>query len=76
MAVKEIIEGPLNEQQLLMLRLLKTPMPDADFDKMRRLAVDLLAKQLDEIIGDWEDKNNITAQDYEKMVNGHFRASR
>jgi len=32
-------------------------MPEEDFLKMRRLAVEPLGKQLDELIEDWEEKN-------------------
>ena len=75
MEVDEIKSGPLNEQQLMMLRLLKKPMPESDFMQIRRLAVKLLAKQIDETIEDWETKNNITAEDYERLSKIHFRVS-
>ena len=43
-------ENPrLNEQQLDMIRLFKTPMPEQDFIQIRRLAVQLLGKHLDEV---------------------------
>jgi hypothetical protein len=57
----------------MMLRLLKKPMPDGDFIQIRRLAVKLLAKQIDETIEDWEAKNNITAESYEELSKMHFR---
>lgn len=56
MAVNLDISSHLNEQQVLMLRLLKNPLPEKDFLQMRRLAVKLLSKKLDETIGDWEEK--------------------
>ena len=65
----------LNEQQLTMLRLFKKPMPEEDFLKMRRLAVELLGKQLDELIGEWEEKNNITEDYYQELSKGHFRSN-
>lgn len=34
----------LNKQQLQMLRLFKDPMPEEDFQQMKRLTVQLLAK--------------------------------
>lgn len=40
----------LNEQQILMLRLLKNPLPEKDFLQMRNLAVKLLSKKLDEAV--------------------------
>jgi len=68
------LDTQLNEQQLTMLRLFKKPMPKEDFLKMRRLAVELLGKQLDELIGDWEEKNNITEDYYRELSKGHFRS--
>ena len=64
----------MNEQQLLMLRLLKKPMPENDFIQIRRLAVKLLAKQIDQRIEDWETKNNITEEYYEELSKKHFRS--
>jgi len=58
----------------MMLRLLKNPMPDDDFIQIRRLAVKLLAKQIDESIEEWETKNNITAETYEQWSKMHFRS--
>lgn len=58
-----------------MLRLLKKPLPEEDFQKMRRLAVQLLGDQLDELIDEWEDKNNITEDYYRKLSEGHFRSN-
>jgi hypothetical protein len=76
MALKEATSDPLNEQQIMMLRLLKTPMPEADFVQIRRLAVKLLSKQLDESVEEWEAQNNITSETYEGMAKGHFRSSK
>jgi len=76
MAIKESINSPLNEQQVMMLRLLKNPLPAADFDQMRRLAVKLLSKQLDETIEEWESKNDIDEASYEAMSKNHFRISK
>ncbi|WP_448702598.1 hypothetical protein ACFGVR_09620 [Mucilaginibacter sp. AW1-3] len=76
MAVKESINSSLNEQQVMMLRLLKNPMPADDFDQMRRLAVKLLSKQLDETIEEWETKNGIDEASYEVMSKNHFRTSK
>ncbi len=65
----------LNDQQVMMLRLLKKPLPEEDFVQMRRLAVKLLAKQLDEIVDKWELENDITEATYEKLSKGHFRST-
>lgn len=75
MDAQQLTPDVLNEQQLMMLRLLKTPMPDSDFTQIRRLAVKLLAKQLDEKVADWEEKNNIDAEYYDQLSQKHFRSS-
>lgn len=74
MALQEYINSPLNDQQVLMLRLLKKPLPEEDFIQMRRLAVKLLAKQLDESVEKWENENNIAEATYDKLINAHFRS--
>jgi len=63
----------LNEQQLDMLRLLRNPLPMEYFEQLRKLAVQLLGKQLDEAIDKWEAVNDISQTDYEKLSKGHFR---
>ncbi len=68
MEAHELTANHLNEQQVMMLRLFKNPMPDADFIQIRRLAVKLLSKQLDETMEAWEQENNITAADYERLL--------
>ena len=75
MGAKELTSDSLNEQQVLMLRLLKKPLPEADFAQIRHLAVKLLSRQLDEIVEDWEEKQNITAQTYDQLSKGHFRSN-
>ena len=73
MIANETIPTTLNEQQVLMLRLLKKPLPEEDFKQMQRLAVKLLAKQLDESIDHLEQEKNITQANYDALVNNHFR---
>jgi hypothetical protein len=75
MESQEVILDSLNEQQLLMLRLMKNPMPEDSFKQMRQLAVKLLAQQIDESIEDWENKNEITPDHYEELSKQHFRSS-
>ncbi|OOQ59705.1 hypothetical protein [Mucilaginibacter pedocola] len=75
METKELISDSLNEQQLLMLRLLKKPMPEGSFKKIKQLVVKLLAEQIDENIEQWENTNAITTEHYEKLSKGHFRSS-
>lgn len=67
MPTTEPITIPLNEQQMTTLRLLKNPLPEADFILRRRLAVQLLSKRLDEVIENWEDSNNITPETYDEL---------
>jgi len=74
MGAKELISDSLNEQQVLMLKLLKKPLPEADFAEIRQLAVKLLSKSLDDAVGDWEEKQNITGQTYEQLSKEHFRS--
>ncbi|MGN8072059.1 hypothetical protein [Mucilaginibacter sp. SG564] len=73
MGVKELSSDALNEQQVLMLRLLKKPLPEADFAEIRRLAVKLLSRRLDQTVDDWENKENITEQSYDELSKSHFR---
>ena len=75
MAVHEQGSAPLNDQQVMMLRLLKKPLPEEDFVQMRRLAVKLLAKQLDEAVDKWELENDISEETYEKLLKQHTRTS-
>ena len=74
MALKDEISSVLNEQQILMLGLLKNQLQEADFQQMRNLAVKSLASKLDVIIEDWEAKKNITEESYDQISNGHFRS--
>lgn len=74
MAINLDISNHLNEQQVLMLRLLKNPLPEKDFLQMRKLAVKLLSKKLDETVEDWEQQKNIKPEDYEKLSKDHFRS--
>lgn len=73
MIANENMPVVLNEQQVMMLRLLRKPLPEEDFKQMQRLAVKLLSKQLDENIADWEEKENIKQEDYDAMLDNHFR---
>jgi hypothetical protein len=75
MGAKELTSDSLNEQQVLMLRLLKKPLPAADFAQIRQLAVKLLSRQLDETVEDWENKQTITEQSYEQLSKEHFRST-
>ncbi len=74
MSSSEHLSNPLNDQQVIMLRLLKKPLPEEDFIQMRRLAVKLLAKHPDESIDKWELENDICEETYDKLNKGHFRS--
>ncbi len=73
MIANENMPAMLNEQQVMMLPLLKKPLPEEDFKQMQPLAVKLLAKQLDENMADWKEKENVNKEDYEAMLDNHFR---
>lgn len=47
----------LNEQQLMMVRLLKKPLHEDDFVQLRRLATKLVTARLDAALDKWEQKN-------------------
>ena len=63
----------LNEQQQQMLRLFKNPLPDADYKLIKREILFLKAKMIDAALEQWENENNITADDYERWSKEHFR---
>jgi len=63
----------LNEQQLQMLRLFKEPMPEEDFLQMKRLAVQLLAKKVDEEMERLEKEKGWTQETYEQWGKEHMR---
>lgn len=48
----------LNEQQLMMVRLLKKPLHEDDFVQLRRLATKLVTARLDAALEKWEQKNS------------------
>ncbi len=62
----------LNQQQQDMLRLFKNPMPEEDYIQLRRLAVQLLAKQLDNQMDEWEKEKGITTQHYDDLAKNIF----
>ncbi len=65
----------LNEQQLQMLELFKDPMPEEDFLQMKRLAVQLLAKKVDEEMERLEKEKGWTQETYEHWGKEHMRTS-
>lgn len=63
----------LNEQQLQMLQLFKNPMPEEDFLQLKRLAVQLLAKKLDEEMERLEAEKGWNQETYEQWGKEHLR---
>jgi hypothetical protein len=57
MAESRFLSEDLNEQQLMMMRLLKKPLPEEDFVQLRRLATQLSTARLDAALKQWELKN-------------------
>lgn len=49
----------LNQQQQDMLRLFRNPMPEEDYLQLRRLAIQLMAKQLDNKVEAWEEEKEL-----------------
>lgn len=69
-----IDNSKLNEQQLDMLKLLKKPLPEASFAQIRRLAVKLIAEQLDGVMDKWEQEKDVTEKSYVDLSKAHFRS--
>jgi hypothetical protein len=74
MASKVEIPYCLNEQQLMMLRLFKKPLPESDLQELRRLAVKLLSFRLDDVTEAWEQGESITHPDYAQSSKEDFRS--
>ena len=74
MAAELEISGHLNEQQLIMLRLLKEPLSEKDFSEIRKLAVKILAKKMDENIEKWEKEKGVDENFYNDLSKQHFRS--
>ena len=65
----------LNEQQLEMLRLFKNPMPRQDFDEIKRVVVNILAKSIDDEMKNLEKEKGWTPETYEQWGKEHMRTS-
>ncbi|RNL50254.1 hypothetical protein [Pedobacter jejuensis] len=74
MSINSELSSRLNDQQVMMLRLLKNPLPNDDFLQMRKLAVKLLSKQLDSIVENFEIENDIQPDYYNNLRDSHFRS--
>ncbi len=63
----------LNAQQLDMIQLLATPLPESDYLELKSKVVELLSKKLDMVVEKWEEANEITPSHYLDALKGHFR---
>jgi len=65
----------LNPQQQDMLRLFKTPMPEQDYNDIKRLVVEKLAKMIDVEMEHLEQENGWNADTYEQWGKEHMRVN-
>lgn len=65
----------LNEQQLEMLRLFKKPMVKQDYDEIKRLIVQVLARNVDNEMDKLENEKGWTGDTYEQWGKEHLRSS-
>lgn len=63
----------LNQQQQDMLRLFKSPMPEPDYDKVKRFIVKTLAKNIDDEMERLEKEREWTQETYEQWGREHIR---
>ncbi len=63
----------LNEQQLQMLNLLNKPMPESDYNEVRRLIVKNLAKRADEEMEKLEKEKGFSEDTYNEWGKEHMR---
>ena len=59
MTENRVVFSALNEQQLMMVRLLKKPLHESDFVQLRKLASKLVTARLDEAMDAWEMKKKM-----------------
>lgn len=65
----------LNPQQQDMLRLFKSPMPEKDYNEVRRFVVKTLAKNIDSEMERLEKEKGWTSETYEQWGKEHIRSS-
>ncbi|MGH2645642.1 MAG: hypothetical protein ACRDE2_16955 [Chitinophagaceae bacterium] len=73
METNKAISPLLNEQQLMMLKLFKEPMSEEDYNKIKRLIVTILAKNIDEEMETLEKEKGWTQDTYEQWGKEHLR---
>ena len=66
----------LNQQQQDMLRLFKSPMPEQDYNEIKRFVVRTLSKNIDNEMERLEKEKGWTQETYEKWGKEHMRSSR
>ena len=73
--VQEQYSPQLNSQQLEMLRLFKNPMAENDYNEIKRLAVKILAQNIDSEMDKLENENGWTSLTYEQWGKEHLRTT-
>ena len=63
----------LNQQQLDMLRLFQSPMPEQDYNEIKRFVVKTLAKNIDDEMERLEKEKGWTQETYEQWGKEHMR---
>ena len=73
--IQEQYSHQLNSQQLEMLRLFKNPMAEKDYNEIKRLAVKILAQNIDSEMDKLEYENGWTSLTYEQWGKEHLRTT-
>ena len=73
--IQEQYSPQLNSQQLEMLRLFKNPMAENDYNEIKRLAVKILAQNIDSEMDKLENENGWTSLTYEQWGKEHLRTT-
>jgi len=63
----------MNQQQLDMLRLFQSPMPEQDYNEIKRFVVKTLAKNIDDEMERLEKEKGWTQETYEQWGKEHRR---
>lgn len=74
MAAIKTIESPLNEVQLMLLKLFSRPTATTDIEAIRELLLNYYDKALQEELDNVIEKKNITRLDFEKVLNKQQRS--
>ena len=74
MAAIKTIESPLNEVQLMRLKLFSRPTATTDIEAIRELLLNYYDKALQEELDNVIEQKNITRPDFEKVLNKQQRS--